>query len=229
MKKILSFILMFTLLISVFSFPVVANYSGIFVTLNGQYVYFDVQPQNINGRIMVPIRAIFEAMGANVQWNSDTMSAFCTKGDIGVMMTVNSNIMYVNSSQIVMDVSPVIIDGRTLAPARYVAEAFGGVVAWNQETSTVVITTENKVMLYAADGRTIEVFESEVSDYLNVGWYKEPYINNSSSVPYNPAPDGQYYRTPTGKKYHLDPNCGGRNSYKTTNISDLSPCSKCAQ
>ena len=41
-------------------------------------------------------------------------------------------------------------------------------------------------------------------------------------------PDGSYYRTPTGKKYHLDPNCGGKNSYKTNNISGLDPCKKCA-
>ena len=38
-----------------------------------------------------------------------------------------------------------------------------------------------------------------------------------------------YYRTPTGKKYHLDPDCGGKNSYETTNISDLTSCDKCAK
>ena len=41
--------------------------------------------------------------------------------------------------------------------------------------------------------------------------------------------DGNYYATPTGKKYHLDPDCGGKNSYKTSNISSLTPCAKCAQ
>ena len=68
--------------------------------------------------------------------------------------------------------------------------------------------------------------------------YKEPaptYVPTytpttyQSQPAYNPTANGSYYRTPSGKRYHLDPNCGGKNSYKTTNISGLSPCNKCAQ
>ena len=96
--------------------------------------------------------------------------------------------------------------------------------------------TEPVVTMYAPDGRTITVFQAEAAAYRNVGWYDTQYEAEESNRPkesqsdvYNPSADGCYYRTPTGKRYHLDPNCGGKNSYRTTNISGLSPCSKCAK
>lgn len=90
--------------------------------------------------------------------------------------------------------------------------------------------------MYASDGRTITVYKSEVAAYKNVGWYETQAealaankTTNNSSTSNNPSADGNYYRTPKGKRYHLDPNCGGKNSYKTTDISGLSPCAKCAK
>lgn len=74
---------------------------------------------------MVPIRAIFEAMGATVDWDDATQTAICTKDSTVVKMTLNSTTEYINDVPVTMDVTPVIIFGRTLAPARYVAEAFG--------------------------------------------------------------------------------------------------------
>lgn len=58
--------------------------------------------------------------------------------------------------------------------------------------------------------------------------YEAQAQSSASSYSSNSSRDGYYYRTPYGKKYHLDPDCGGKNSYRTTNISGLSPCSKCA-
>lgn len=286
MKKILSVILIAIMLLSAMTFSVSAS-GEISVYLDAAKIEFDVKPQIINGRTMVPIRAIFESMGADVLWDKDTRSAICTKNDTVVKMTVDSTRMYINNQLTIMDVSPVIIDGRTLAPARYVAEAFGAEVSWDADNSSVLITSkyeyvENTVTLYALDGRTIDVPESEVNDYLNVGWYKTlaetqqtmyaadgrsikvyktevpAYKNvgwyetkyeaeaankpvetdkpvysgsasNNTASEYNPSADGNYYRTPTGKKYHLDPNCGGKNSYQTSDISGLTPCSKCAK
>ena len=113
------------------------------VVIDGKQIGFDVPPQIISGRTMVPIRAIFENMGATVQWDSDTSSAICTKGDTIVKMTVNSTSMYVNNQLQTMDIAPVEIDGRTLAPARYVAEALGADVQWSQKNNTVVICSKD--------------------------------------------------------------------------------------
>lgn len=117
-------------------------------------------------------------------------------------------------------------DGRTIEVGVQEIETYKN-VGWY---------TEPVVTMYAADGRTIVVFENEVPAYRNVGWYETEYEAYEANTPsdeyydsYNPTADGYYYRTPTGKRYHLDPNCGGKNSYRTTNISGLSPCAKCAR
>ena len=141
MKKIISLLLMVCLMLSV-SVTTFAS-DTIYVTLDGSYIEFDVKPQIINGRTMVPIRAIFEKMGATVEWDGNTSTAICTKGDTVVKMTVNSMDMYINNQVTKMDISPVVIDGRTLAPARYVAEAFGADVQWNGNGRTVLIS-ENR-------------------------------------------------------------------------------------
>ena len=174
MKRVVAFLMAIAL---VFCFNVGAYAEdAICVTLDGKYIGFDVEPQVINGRIMVPIRAIFEAMGAQVTWDNATSTAVCTKGDTIVKMTVGSKEMYIGSELLTMDVSPAVIDGRTLAPARYVAEAFGANVQWNQDANTVVITStypaEESRTLFAMDGRTLSVPKSQVQEYLNVGWYE---------------------------------------------------------
>ena len=121
------------------------------------------------------------------------------------------------------------LDGRTIKVYDTEVPAYLN-VGWYETIE------ETQQTMYAADGRTITVYKAEVPAYKNVGWYETQYeasaanrvtINSSNS--YNPSADGNYYRTPTGKRYHLDPNCGGKNSYKTTNISGLTPCAKCAK
>lgn len=140
MKKIISIALIFILTLSTM-FCVSAANNEIEVYLDGTKIVFDVPPQIINGRTMVPIRAIFEAMGANVQWNAASQTAVSTKDSTTVTMTLNSTTEYINGTALSMDTAPVIIDGRTLAPARYVAEAFGYQVSWDAASRTVSITS----------------------------------------------------------------------------------------
>lgn len=132
-------------LIMAFNICGVSGYAdnGITVTLNESEIEFDVQPRLIDGRTMVPIRAIFEAMGADVAWNEETQTAICTKDKTTVKMTLKSTIEYINGVAYEMDAFPVIIDDRTLAPARYVAEAFGYNVDWNEAAQTVIISDNN--------------------------------------------------------------------------------------
>lgn len=70
-------------------------------------------------------------------------------------------------------------------------------------------------------------FETETTSDTATNTSSDDTYNYQSTS--NQTADGNYYRTPTGKRYHLDPDCGGKNSYLTTNISDLTPCEKCAQ
>lgn len=139
MKKIISIILTVVLVISSMLCVSAAD-EEIKVYFEGSKINFDVQPQTINDRTMVPIRAIFEAMGATVTWDDTTQTAISTKDSTTVKMTLNSTTEYINDVAYEMDVTPVIIEGRTLAPARYVAEAFGYYVNWEAMTQSVLIS-----------------------------------------------------------------------------------------
>ena len=144
MKKIISLLLVVGLVLSSATLAF-ANENEISVYVEGQKVSFDVPPQTINDRTMVPIRAIFEVMGATVNWDNATQTAICTKDNTVVKMTLNSKIEYINDVPYEMDVAPVIVDNRTLAPARYVAEAFGYFVNWDGNTKSVLINKTSKI------------------------------------------------------------------------------------
>ena len=112
---------------------------SISLKINGTELECEVPPQIIDGRTMVPVRAIFEAVGAEVNWDSDTKTVTGIKGDTTVEMTVDSRTEFINGEAVEMDAAPVVTEGRTLAPARYVAEAFGCSVEWDAENKAVNI------------------------------------------------------------------------------------------
>lgn len=116
--------------------------NDISVIINEQPVTFDVAPIMMDGRTMVPMRAIFEALGATLEWDSATRTATATRGSTVVRAVIDSNIINVNGSNITMDIAPVIIDGRTLVPLRFVSEAFGYDVSWDSATRTASIVAE---------------------------------------------------------------------------------------
>lgn len=141
-RKILCFIISINMFFGVL--PVHAYDQPINVIIDGQNISFDVPPQIINDRTMVPLRAIFEALGANVNWNQSTQTITSMKNDTLVSLTINEQHMYVNGNIITLDSPACIVDGRTLVPVRAVSEAYGTTVDWNGDTNTVVITSQKK-------------------------------------------------------------------------------------
>jgi len=117
-------------------------HDGVNVRLDGNYLFFDdVPPQIIENRTMVPLRVIFEALGADIDWDGDTQTVTATRGDTIVVMQVGNRVITVDGAEVELDVPPMIIDNRTLVPARAVAESFGVDVDWDVDTQTVVLTT----------------------------------------------------------------------------------------
>ena len=110
------------------------------VIFNGTSLLFDVPPQIINDRTMVPLRAIFEEMGASVDYNNDTKTVTATKDGTVVKLTIGDTSPTVNGAVVALDQPGLIVDGRTLAPLRFVAEAFGGTVEWDGATRTATIS-----------------------------------------------------------------------------------------
>lgn len=115
------------------------NSSNISVTINGNAVTFDQPPVMVNDRTLVPLRTIFEALGATVDWNGDTQTVTSTRNNTTVSLTIGSDVMTKNDTTVALDVPAQLIGERTLVPVRAIAEAFGSSVDWNGETQTVII------------------------------------------------------------------------------------------
>jgi hypothetical protein len=114
--------------------------NGIKVKLNGNYLTFDQAPIAESGRTLVPLRAIFEAFGATVNWDQATQSVTAVKGDITIKLTLGSKTAYKNDTPITLDVPAKALNGRTLVPVRFISESFGATVEWDQANQTVIIT-----------------------------------------------------------------------------------------
>ncbi|MBQ2968257.1 MAG: copper amine oxidase N-terminal domain-containing protein [Clostridia bacterium] len=139
MKKWLCLLLSLSLIFAT-ALPVFAE-DTIHVVLKGQELVFpDTQPQLVNDRTMVPMRFIFEALGANIYWEDATQTVFAFAGDVNVIMQIDLPTLFVNDKPIQLDVAPQLIGERTMVPLRAVSESFGLNVEWNDETSTVIIT-----------------------------------------------------------------------------------------
>ena len=128
-------------LVMLLAVSTVVRASTIAVVVNGQALNFDQPPVMENGRALVPLRAIFEALGAEVGWDSDTQTVTAMKDDIVITLQIGSNILYKNEEKITLDVPAKTEGGRTLVPTRAVAESFGASVGWFESTQTVAITT----------------------------------------------------------------------------------------
>jgi len=111
------------------------------VILDGRQLTFEVPPIIENDRTLVPLRAIFEAMGASVDWNNTTRTVTSIKEGTTVVLAIGSIKPTVNGQVWPLDVPAKIKNDRTLAPLRFVGEAFGGEVDWNNTTRTITITS----------------------------------------------------------------------------------------
>jgi hypothetical protein len=110
------------------------------VTINGAELNSEVPPQLIDGRTMLPLRAIGEALGMEVGFDGATQTATLTAPNINITHVVHTSQISVNGVVQNFDVPSTIIDGRTLVPVRMLAEAIGANVDWDAETRTAVIT-----------------------------------------------------------------------------------------
>ena len=111
------------------------------MSVNGEVSELDSPPVIRDGRTLVPIRAIVEALDGKVDWDNETKTATLTN-DSGdeVKLTVNSKTASYNGSSAELDTPPVIINERTMLPIRFVAESFGYTADWKAEDKSIVIS-----------------------------------------------------------------------------------------
>ncbi len=143
-KKFLCVLLGLIMIFGVTPVVLAADEGEITVWLDGEMLDFDVPPVIEEGRTLVPMRVIFEALGAKVDWQQDTYTAVAVKGDTKIEITVDNTVMYKNESEIVLDVPARLIDDRTLVPVRAVSESFNAKVDWQADSKKVIITALNE-------------------------------------------------------------------------------------
>ena len=112
--------------------------------VNGSQMEIDpgrgTAPAIIDGRTMVPIRAIIEAMGGTAEWEASSQTAVLWYDNNVIRLTLNERTAYFNDEAYTLDASPAVINGRTMLPIRFIAERFGLAVDWKQAEQTLTIT-----------------------------------------------------------------------------------------
>ena len=116
------------------------------VYVDGEILSFDVEPFIEEDRTMVPMRAIFEAVGASVMWDQETKTVISVKSseasqNVVVLQIGNAN-AFVNSQSVALDVPAKVINDRTFVPLRFVMESLDADVQWDPDTFTVTVTTK---------------------------------------------------------------------------------------
>ena len=142
LKKCTSLLIVLIFLISMVT-PVYAKNNSINVQLNGENISFDVAPQMVNNRILVPMRTIFEKLGANVDWDEQTEAITATKDGTIIRLDLKSRDALITkngvASKLQLDTAATVINGRTLVPVRFISESLGKQVGWDEANRTVVI------------------------------------------------------------------------------------------
>lgn len=140
-KRRITIILIALIIIFSFSGTAYAEIDTITIYIDGNRLETDVEPITVNNRTLVPMRAIFEALGANVEWEPKTETITATKGLIRLTLQVNNPSITINDKQVILDVAPMLKDDRTMVPVRAVAEGLFANVGWDETDKIVAITS----------------------------------------------------------------------------------------
>ncbi len=112
------------------------------VMLNGEYQYFDYKPFEENGRVLLPVRRVYEMFDIKVMWEEATRTAICEKNSVKIKITADNYNAYVNGQEIKLDVAATISENAMYVPIRFIAESLGAEVKWDDLTNTVIINKE---------------------------------------------------------------------------------------
>lgn len=176
MKKLLSAIIVMTMLLSSTMFPAYADSNKISVYLNGSKIEFDVSPQIINDRTMIPVRAVAEKLNIDIQWDSLNKVVKMQTDTKEILMPIDDNWCECNGFSIFLDSPPIIFNDRTLVPLRFIAEQLNMEVKWDEIKKRIDIqpignTTYDTIMKeYVENGvKCRKVYTGELIDGVPYG------------------------------------------------------------
>jgi hypothetical protein len=145
------------------------------IFIDGLLLATDVAPVIENGRVLVPFRVIGEALNVNVDWDNLAKTVNASQEGITVSLKIGSKTAYLNQNPVLLDVSPQIIEGRTLIPLRFFGEAFNCQVGWDNNLKEARIFSppqEMSVIAFYALG------DSKTSSWTNL--FGLPYPQKSA-------------------------------------------------
>ncbi|WP_025681496.1 stalk domain-containing protein [Paenibacillus massiliensis] len=125
------------------------------VLINGVEQSYSQQPFKSNDLTLVPLRSIFEGLGAEVRYDAATDKITAVKGTDTLNLQKDSNLAYKNGETIRLDVPAQSVKGSTFVPLRFVSESLGAKVNWNASNSTIEITTETPTTPTTIVGSTL--------------------------------------------------------------------------
>lgn len=140
-------------------------------------------PILMNGRTLLPVRAVVEAMGGTVEWNENTQTAALTMNGIEIQLTIDSATAYLNGEAKGLDTAPILVNDRTLLPIRFIAENFGFDVDWNEQNRSISISRSGETakghakLLYQGQGSIRIVTAEDMVIYI------DPYAGDGYNLP----------------------------------------------
>ena len=143
--KVLCTTIILVFSISLIKIPVIANDEVKVLINNCEIEFKDQPPIVIDGRTLIPVRGVFEAMQLKVEWNEQDQTVWIGYDSaLYLELKIGSNVYsgrmgLLNKVEETFDVPPQLINGRTMLPIRAVVEKFGGIVDWEENTNTVSI------------------------------------------------------------------------------------------
>lgn len=143
MKKVLLYGILTSFLF--FNITTVVQAKEITVVVQGQQLDLDVQPVIEKGRVLVPLRKIFEALGAEVTWEGRTKTVVAKKDATVISITVDAVNAKVNGKGKFLDAPARLYNGRVLVPLRFCSTAFGASVGWDSAASQALVYYREKV------------------------------------------------------------------------------------
>ena len=175
---------------------------GVFI--DSAKLEFDVEPVIIEGRTMVPMRKIFEGLGASVSWDGDTKTVTSVKGDTTVSVQIDASALYVNGAEKALDVPAKLIDSRTMVPVRAISEAFDCIVKWDGIKREVHIYSKERTVNVKDFGAVGDGVTDDKPALIKAFSYA---INHLPATVY--FPEGEYGMLSGGIRISLAPGSGG--------------------
>ncbi|MHA6483117.1 stalk domain-containing protein [Paenibacillus sp. strain BS8-2] len=137
-------LLMLSLVVAISFIPATASAAApsVSVAIDGKQQNYSVKPRIVNGRTLVPYRAIAEALGGTVGYDNNLKKATIKKGSQVIELTQGSKSARINGTVSSLDAAPLNVDGTLLVPLRFVGESLGVWVNWKSSTSTAALETK---------------------------------------------------------------------------------------